>query len=87
MSSSNYDGWAVGTTIVLVIAVTLVVFSMLPQMASNDLTAQMTPEVTEPPMASQQSSPLAYFRGAPERRPIGIAEGDGAARPFNWSRE
>ena len=37
----------------LTIAAALALFSTMPQMASNDLTAQMTPQVPEAPMGSQ----------------------------------
>ncbi len=69
---ANYDWWVVATTVVLAIAVTLVVFSTLPEMASNDLTAQMTPEVTKPPMRSQQGSPVVPLGEQTAR--IGVGE-------------
>jgi hypothetical protein len=57
---------------VLTIAAALTLFSTVPQMASNDLTAQMTTQVSESPMRSQATSLAVRFRGAPEQ--IGVAE-------------
>jgi hypothetical protein len=65
--------WSIGTAITLAIAVALVLFSTVPQMVSNDLTAQMTPEVSEPAMVTQPRSPAVSFRGAPKPQ-VGVVE-------------
>jgi len=65
--------WSLATAVVLTIAAALALFSTVPQMASNDLTAQMTPQVSEAPMRSQASSLVVPFRGALPREQIGVA--------------
>ena len=72
VSKKSFDWWAVGTTAALVIAVALLAFSMIPEMVSNDLTAQMTPEMTEP---SRPHPPWV----TPRVGRIGVAEGVPAA--------
>jgi hypothetical protein len=58
---------------VLTIAAALALFSTMPQMASNDLTAQMTPQVSEAPMGSQAGLLAVPFRRALPREQIGVA--------------
>jgi len=66
--------WSVATAVVLTIAVALTLFSTVPQMASNDLTAQMTPEVAEAPTRTQASPLTVPFRKAHPNEQIGVAE-------------
>ncbi len=74
-TKARYDWWSVATMVILTIAVALLVFSVLPQMVSNDLTAELTPDVTRVPTLSTE-----MFR-EPNRRAVSVADNERSRAP------
>ncbi len=69
-NNTNYDWWSLGTALVLALAALVLVFSVIPEMASQEMTSELTPEVASAPAPLY---PVPY-RGAPQNGRIGVAE-------------